>query len=197
MQGYIQTGIDEGARLLAGGLGLPEGLTKGYFVRPTVFADVKSGMTIEKEEIFGPVLCIMPFDDEADALRIANETPYGLTNYVRQSMCARVYVSFINQRPPVHKAKGILRFVLTPNVQVQTCDGARRNRLARLLRSGMVEMNGNALAAGSPFGGVKASGRAREGGAWGIEVGLSCLQLQALFKQLSRPPILRTDFFKS
>lgn len=87
VQGYIQTGIDEGARLVAGGLGLPEGLTKGYFVRPTVFADVKSGMTIEKEEIFGPVLCIMPFDDEADALRIANETPYGLTNYVRQSMC--------------------------------------------------------------------------------------------------------------
>jgi aldehyde dehydrogenase (NAD+) len=92
VQGYIQTGIDEGARLVAGGLGLPEGLTTGYFVRPTVFADVKSGMTIEKEEIFGPVLCIMPFDDEADALRIANETPYGLTNYVRQSICVCVCV---------------------------------------------------------------------------------------------------------
>jgi acyl-CoA reductase-like NAD-dependent aldehyde dehydrogenase len=55
-------------------------------------------------------------------------------------------------------------------MQVQTCDGARRNRLARQLRSGMVEMNGNSLAAGAPFGGVKASGRAREGGVWGIEV---------------------------
>ena len=84
MQGYIQSGIDEGAQLLAGGLGLPDGVTKGYFVRPTVFADVKPGMTIEKEEIFGPVLCMMPFDDEAHAVRIANDTPYGLTNYVRR-----------------------------------------------------------------------------------------------------------------
>jgi acyl-CoA reductase-like NAD-dependent aldehyde dehydrogenase len=82
-QGYIHSGIAEGARLVAGGLGLPEGLTKGFFVRPTVFADVKPGMTIEKEEIFGPVLCILPFDDEAHAVRLANDTPYGLTNYVR------------------------------------------------------------------------------------------------------------------
>ena len=86
MQGYIQSGIDEGAQLLAGGLGLPDGVTKGYFVRPTVFADVKTGMTIEKEEIFGPVLCMMPFDDEAHAVRIANDTPYGLTNYVRRKL---------------------------------------------------------------------------------------------------------------
>jgi aldehyde dehydrogenase (NAD+) len=86
MQGYIQSGIDEGAQLLAGGLGLPDGVTKGYFVRPTVFADVKPGMTIEKEEIFGPVLCMMPFDDEAHAVRIANDTPYGLTNYVRREL---------------------------------------------------------------------------------------------------------------
>ena len=86
MQGYIQSGIDEGAQLLAGGLGLPDGVTKGYFVRPTVFADVKPGMTIEKEEIFGPVLCMMPFDDEAHAVRIANDTPYGLTNYVRRKL---------------------------------------------------------------------------------------------------------------
>ena len=133
IQGYIQKGIDEGARLVAGGLGLPEGMNKGYYVRPTVFADVKPGMTIEREEIFGPVLCMIPFDTEAEAVQIANDTPYGLTNYV------------------------------------QSADGARRNRLARQLRAGMVEMNGKSRGAGAPFGGVKASGRAREGGVWGIE----------------------------
>jgi len=133
IQGHIQTGIDEGARLVAGGLGLPEGMNKGFYVRPTVFADVVPGMTIEREEIFGPVLCMIPFETEAEAVRIANDTPYGLTNYV------------------------------------QSQDGARRNRLARALRAGMVEMNGKSRGAGAPFGGVKASGRAREGGAWGIE----------------------------
>jgi aldehyde dehydrogenase (NAD+) len=133
IQGYIAKGIDEGARLVAGGLGLPEGVNRGYFVRPTVFADVRPGMTIEREEIFGPVMCIIPFDSEDQALHIANDTPYGLTNYV------------------------------------QTQDGARRNRLARALRSGMVEMNYQGRGAGSPFGGVKASGRAREGGHWGLE----------------------------
>ncbi len=133
IQGYIQKGIAEGARLVAGGMGLPEGLNKGFYVRPTVFADVTPGMTIEREEIFGPVLSIIPFDTEEQAVQIANDTPYGLTNYV------------------------------------QSQDGARRNRLARKLRSGMVEMNGKSRAAGSPFGGVKASGRAREGGHWGIE----------------------------
>jgi aldehyde dehydrogenase (NAD+) len=133
IQGYIQKGIDEGARLIAGGPGLPEGFNRGFYVKPTVFADVVPGMTIEREEIFGPVLSMIPFDTEEEAVRIANDTPYGLTNYV------------------------------------QSQDGARRNRLARLLRSGMVEMNGKSRGAGSPFGGVKASGRAREGGHWGIE----------------------------
>lgn len=133
IQGYIQKGIEEGARLAAGGLGLPEGMNRGFYVRPTVFADVKPGMTIEAEEIFGPVLAMMPFDTEAEAVRIANNTPYGLTNYV------------------------------------QTGDTARRRRLALQLKSGMVEMNGSSLAAGAFFGGVKASGRAREGGVWGIE----------------------------
>ena len=90
-------------------------------------------MTIEREEIFGPVLSIIPFDTEEEAVRIANDTPYGLTNYV------------------------------------QSQDGTRRNRLARQLRAGMIEMNGKSRAAGSPFGGIKASGRAREGGTWGIE----------------------------
>ena len=133
VQDLIRKGIDEGARLVAGGLGRPEGHDSGYFVRPTVFADVDNGMTIAREEIFGPVLSIIPFDSEEEAVRIANDTPYGLTNYVQSS------------------------------------DGARRNRLATRLRSGMVEMNGVPRGAGSPFGGVKASGRAREGGVWGIE----------------------------
>jgi len=133
IQGLIETGIAEGARLVAGGPGRPAGFNRGYFVQPTVFADVDNAMTIAREEIFGPVLSIIPFDTEEEAVAIANDTPYGLTNYV------------------------------------QSGDGARRNRVARLLRSGMVEMNGKPRGAGSPFGGVKASGRAREGGRWGIE----------------------------
>lgn len=133
IQGLIQKGIDEGARLVTGGPGLPEGFNKGYYVRPTVFADVTPDMTIAKEEIFGPVLSIMRFESEDEAVRIANDTPYGLTNYV------------------------------------QSGDGARRNRLARLLRSGMVEMNGQSRGAGAPFGGMKMSGNGREGGAYGID----------------------------
>lgn len=133
IQDLIQKGMDEGARLVAGGLGRPEGVNRGYFVRPTVFADVSNDMTIAREEIFGPVLSILPFDTEEDAVRIANDTVYGLTNYV------------------------------------QSQDGARRNRLARQLRAGMVEMNGKSRGAGSPFGGMKQSGNGREGGVWGIE----------------------------
>ncbi len=117
----------------AGGTGRPEGLNRCYSVRPTVFADVHNKMTIAREEVFGPVLTIIPFDGEEEAIAIANDTPYGLTNYV------------------------------------QSGDDARRNRLARRLRSGMVEMNGRPRGAGAPFGGVKASGHAREGGHWGIE----------------------------
>ena len=133
IQDLIQTGIDEGARLVAGGTGLPEGVNRGYFVRPTVFADVNNDMTIARQEIFGPVLSIIPFDTEEEAVQIANDTIYGLTNYV------------------------------------QTQDGARRNRLARQLRAGMIEMNGEGRGRGAAFGGVKASGRAREGGVMGIE----------------------------
>ncbi len=133
IQDLIQTGMDEGARLVAGGLGRPEGVNRGYFVRPTVFADVTNDMTIAREEIFGPVLSILPFENEDEAVAIANDTVYGLTNYV------------------------------------QSEDGARRNRLARQLRSGMVEMNGKSRGAGSPFGGMKQSGNGREGGVWGIE----------------------------
>ena len=133
IQGLIEVGIKEGARLVAGGLGRPEGVNRGFFVRPTVFADVTNDMTIAREEIFGPVLSIIPFETEDEAVRIANDTVYGLTNYV------------------------------------QSQDGARRNRLARQLRAGMIEMNGRSRSAGSPFGGMKQSGNGREGGVWGIE----------------------------
>ncbi len=133
VQGLIDAGIKEGARLVAGGLGRPEGMNRGYFVRPTVFADCNNDMTIMREEIFGPVLSMMPFDTEDEALEIANDTDYGLTNYV------------------------------------QTADPVRANRLARKLRSGMVDMNGTARSMGSPFGGFKQSGNGREGGDWGLE----------------------------
>jgi aldehyde dehydrogenase (NAD+) len=82
IQGLIQKGIDEGATLVTGGTGRPDGLTRGYYVRPTVFADVRSDMTIAREEIFGPVLSILPYGDEEEAIRIANDTPYGLSGYV-------------------------------------------------------------------------------------------------------------------
>jgi aldehyde dehydrogenase (NAD+) len=82
IQGLIQAGIDEGATLAAGGTGRPENLDKGYYVKPTVFADVTNDMTIAHEEIFGPVLSIIPYDDEDEAIRIANDTPYGLSGYV-------------------------------------------------------------------------------------------------------------------
>ena len=133
IQALIEKGMDEGARLVAGGPGRPEGLNRGYFVRPTVFADVTNEMTIAREEIFGPVLSIMSFESEEEAIKIANDTAYGLTNYV------------------------------------QSEDGEKRNRVARRLRSGMVEMNGKPRGAGAPFGGMKASGNGREGGVWGIE----------------------------
>ncbi|HJZ30340.1 MAG TPA: aldehyde dehydrogenase family protein [Hyphomicrobiaceae bacterium] len=82
IQGLIKKGIDEGATLVTGGLGRPEGLNKGFYVRPTVFADVTNDMTIAREEIFGPVLSIIGYKDEADAVTMANDTPYGLAGYV-------------------------------------------------------------------------------------------------------------------
>jgi aldehyde dehydrogenase (NAD+) len=132
IQGLIQKGIDEGARLVAGGPGRPDGLNKGFYVRPTIFADVTNDMTIAQEEIFGPVMAILKFDSEEEAVAIANDTDYGLTNYI------------------------------------QSQDPARCNRVARQLRSGMVEMNGIGRGAGAPFGGMKMSGNGREGGSWGI-----------------------------
>ena len=83
VQRLIQVGIDEGATVAAGGLGLPEGCTDGYFVKPTIFADVTNDMTIAQEEIFGPVLCLIKYENEDEAIQIANDTPYGLAGYVQ------------------------------------------------------------------------------------------------------------------
>ncbi len=85
VQGLIKTGIAEGAKVICGGPGLPEGLERGCYTRPTIFSEVDNAMTIAQEEIFGPVLCVIPYEDEADAVRIANDTPYGLSGYVAGS----------------------------------------------------------------------------------------------------------------
>jgi len=133
IQKLIQSGIDEGANLAAGGLDRPKGLNKGYFVQPTVFTDVKTSMRIANEEIFGPVISILPFENEEQAISISNDTAYGLTNYI------------------------------------QTKDKVKAHRIAKQLRSGMVEINGNGFTGGTPFGGYKQSGNGREGGSWGLE----------------------------
>lgn len=85
VQALIQAGIDEGAEPVSGGVGLPEGLSKGYFVKPTVFANVTPQMSIAQEEIFGPVLSMIAYDSEAEAIEIANGTPYGLAAYVQSA----------------------------------------------------------------------------------------------------------------
>ncbi|KJV27770.1 aldehyde dehydrogenase family protein [Luteibacter yeojuensis] len=82
VQGYIRTGIAEGARVLAGGEGRPDGYDRGWLVRPTVFTDVRNDMAIARDEIFGPVLAILPYDTEEEAIAIANDTPYGLSAYI-------------------------------------------------------------------------------------------------------------------
>ncbi len=133
IQTLIKKGIDEGAKLVAGGPGKPEGLDKGYFVKPTVFADVNNSMDIARTEIFGPVLSVMPFETEEEAIQIANDTPYGLTNYI------------------------------------QTQDKEKVKRVARKLRSGMVDVNGAGIAVDAPFGGFKHSGIGREAGEHGLE----------------------------
>jgi len=132
IQNLIKKGIDEGAKLVAGGPGKPDGLDKGYYVKPTVFADVKNNMEIAKTEIFGPVLSVIPFESEEEAISIANDTPYGLTNYI------------------------------------QTQDPEKVKRVARKLRSGMVDVNGAGIAVDAPFGGYKHSGIGREAGQEGI-----------------------------
>ncbi|MBO6467032.1 MAG: aldehyde dehydrogenase family protein [Pelagibacteraceae bacterium] len=133
IQNLIQSGIDEGATLVAGGPHRPDGLDKGYFVKPTIFTDVKTNMKIVNEEIFGPVISLLSFETEEEAISISNDTTYGLTNYI------------------------------------QTQDNDKAKRISKKLRSGMVEINGNAFSKGTPFGGYKQSGNGREGGTWGLE----------------------------
>ncbi|MCO4838931.1 MAG: aldehyde dehydrogenase family protein [Rhodobacteraceae bacterium] len=133
VRSLIEIGVKEGATLKAGGLERPDGLNQGWFIKPTVFANVTPDMTIAQEEIFGPVLSIMAFDSEEQAIALANDTEYGLSNYI------------------------------------QTADKERARRVARRLRSGMVEVNGKSFGPGFPFGGYKKSGNGREGGRFGLE----------------------------
>ena len=133
IQSLIKKGIDEGAQLIAGGLGKPDGHEKGYYVKPTVFVDVKNNMDIARTEIFGPVLSVIPFETEEEAIEIANDTPYGLTNYI------------------------------------QSQDQNKVRRVARKLRSGMIDANGAGIAIDTPFGGFKHSGIGREAGEHGLQ----------------------------
>ena len=89
VQSMIQMGIDEGATLLGGGVGKPEGFETGYFCKPTIFTDVNNDMAIAREEVFGPVLVMIPYDDEAEAISIANDTPYGLAAYIQSEQPQR------------------------------------------------------------------------------------------------------------
>ena len=132
IQTLIKKGIDEGAKLISGGPGKPNGFDNGYYVKPTVFADVNNNMEIAKTEIFGPVLSVIPFETEEEAINIANDTEYGLTNYI------------------------------------QTQDTEKVQRVARKLRSGMVDVNGAGIAVDAPFGGFKHSGIGREAGKEGL-----------------------------
>ncbi|OSQ50519.1 aldehyde dehydrogenase [Marivita geojedonensis] len=91
VQRLIQVGIDDGARLAAGGLGRPAGFNKGYYIRPTLFADVTNDMEIAQQEVFGPVLAILPFDTEEEAIEIANDTPYGLAAYIQSTDQERIH----------------------------------------------------------------------------------------------------------
>ena len=132
IQHLIQKGIDEGAKLEAGGTGRPDGLSTGYYVKPTIFSHVTNDMTIARDEIFGPVLSIIGYEDDEDAVRIANDSPYGLSGYVSGS----------------------------PD---------RAKKLARLMRTGSVFINGALPDFKAPFGGYKQSGNGREWGEYGLE----------------------------
>jgi 5-carboxymethyl-2-hydroxymuconic-semialdehyde dehydrogenase len=138
VRSYIELGPKEGATILCGGLGtpdLPEHVKRGNFVLPTVFADVDNRMRIAQEEIFGPVACLIPFKDEAEAIKLSNDISYGLSSYV-----------------------------WTENL-------AKAHRMAAAVEAGMCFVNSqNVRDLRQPFGGTKASGTGREGGAWSYEV---------------------------
>ena len=142
VRGYIQKGIDEGAKLLTGGVESPEGLDKGYFVQPTVFSNVTNDMTIAQEEIFGPVLSILPYDTEEEAIEIANDTIYGLAGAVWSG------------------------------------DAEHATKVARQIRTGMIDINGGSFNPMAPFGGYKQSGRGREAGKYGLEEFLEIKSMQ-------------------
>jgi acyl-CoA reductase-like NAD-dependent aldehyde dehydrogenase len=139
---YIEKGIAEGAKLVIGGVEPPEGLDKGFFVQPTVFSDVRSDMTIAQEEIFGPVLAIIPYDTEEEAIEIANDTVYGLAGAVWSG------------------------------------SEERAQKVARKIRTGMIDINGGSFNPMAPFGGFKQSGRGREAGKFGLEEFLEVKSMQ-------------------
>ncbi len=142
VQSLINKGMEEGANLITGGPGRPEGLNKGYFAKPTVFSDVSNDMAIAREEIFGPVLAIIPYENEDDAVRIANDTPYGLSGFVNSG------------------------------------DIEHARRVAGLIRTGNVHINGARIDFGGCCGGYKQSGNGREWGEAGLE---EFLELKAVF----------------
>ena len=114
VQALIERGIEEGARLVAGGPGRPEGFNRGYFVRPTVFADVNNDMDIARQEIFGPVLSMIPFESEEEAIDIANDTPYGLTSYVQSGSPERTRKVARQLRAGMVQANGAQRAAGSP-----------------------------------------------------------------------------------
>ncbi|MDH3703048.1 MAG: aldehyde dehydrogenase family protein [Alphaproteobacteria bacterium] len=142
VQRYIKQGVDEGAELLCGGPDTPAGQDQGYFVQPTVFGRVAPESTIAQEEIFGPVLSILTYKDEDDAVAIANDSLYGLSG------------------------------------GVWSADQDRALRVARRLRTGMVDINGGAFNPSAPFGGYKQSGIGREFGEFGLEEFLEVKSIQ-------------------
>ena len=131
--GFIQQAVADGARVVVGGPERPEGLDTGYYVRPTVLADVVPGSRVEQEEVFGPVLAVIPYGDEDEAVTIANGTPYGLAGGVFGG------------------------------------DQEHAVRVARRMRTGMVDVNGGRFNPLAPFGGYKQSGTGRELGEYGLE----------------------------
>ncbi|MEM7445451.1 MAG: aldehyde dehydrogenase family protein [Pseudomonadota bacterium] len=122
IQGLIQSGIDEGATLVTGGVGRPEGLSRGYYVKPTVFADVNPDMRIAREEIFGPVLALIPYETEEQAIEIANDTVYGLAGYV--------------QCPDMDKARKIARRLRAGSIWINGADWSARAPFGGYKQSG-------------------------------------------------------------